>query len=61
MLRSVDVVHCKKNITGLCDWSIQWGMSLNPLKCLHIELGKTVPSFTPIMNGLAVPQADSLK
>ena len=61
MLRSVDVVHCKKNITGLCDWSIQWGMSLNPLKCLHIELGKTVRSFTFIMNSLAIPQADSLK
>lgn len=62
----MDVTECgaiqlQKNVTALYDWSLKWGMSFNPTKCIHMELGKDLPDFTLYMNNTPIPQSNSLK
>jgi len=51
----------QESVTALYDWSIKWGMSFNPNKCMHMALGKNLPSFMLFMNGVAIPQTCSLE
>jgi len=55
-LLGMDIIKCgpsklQKSVTSLYDWSIKWGMSFNPHKCMHMALGKNLPSFKLFMNG----------
>ena len=45
----------------LYEWSVQWGMTFNPVKCVHMEVGRDIPSFTVKLNGTTIPQASSAK
>jgi len=62
----MDITECgpsklQESVTALYDWSIKWGMSFNPNKCMNIALGKNLPSFRLFMNGVAIPQTCGLK
>ena len=63
-LLGMDVTECgpielQKNVTALYDWSLKWGMSFNPTKCIHMELGKDLPDFTFYMNNTPIPQSNN--
>jgi len=51
----------QESVTALYYWSIKWGMSFNPKKCMHMALGKNLPIFKLFMNGVAIPQTCGLK
>jgi len=62
----MDITECgpsklQESITALYDWSIKWDMSFNPNKCMHMTLGKNLPSFRLFINGVAIPQTCGLK
>lgn len=65
-LLGMDITECgpetlQTNITNLYNWSIKWGMLFNPDKCIHMELGKDLPSLTLFMNGVAIPKTNCIK
>ena len=64
-LLGMDVTECgsagiQENISALYEWSVKWGMTFNPAKCVHMEVGREIPSFTLQLNG-TIPQSNSVK
>ena len=65
-LLGMDITDCdqarlQQNVTALCEWSVLWGMSFNPSKCLHMQLGKDQPDFKLYMGVVEIPQTKVLK
>ena len=54
-------VQLQEDVTSLVHWSEKWGMTFNPTKCSHMEVGKLTPQYSVQINDVPIPHADHLK
>ena len=59
--KNVPNVALQEDVTSLVLWSTKWGMSFNPTKCLHMQLGRDNPDFSVHINDVPIPATDHLK
>ena len=60
-LTNTSQLALQTNVTALQHWATQWGMTFNPEKCTHMQVGRSTPDFKLFMNGIFIPQANGLK
>ena len=51
----------QSDVDELVLWACKWGMTFNPLKCTHMQIGKDKPDFDIAINGTAIPSSDNMK
>ena len=49
------------DVDELVLWACKWGMTFNPLKCSHMQIGQDVPAFDITINNTPIPPTNSMK
>ena len=49
------------DVNSLYEWACRWGMVFNPKKCVHIQIGKSVPDFNIFLGNEVIPTSDCFK
>ena len=59
--KNVSPADLQEDVTSLVVWSAKWGMSFNPTKCIHMQLGKESAVNSTHINNVPIPSSDHLK
>lgn len=63
-LSRINFVELQNNVTTLERWALDWGMTFNPSKCVHMQLGGGSEDYcrpSLMLNGIKIPKADIIK
>ena len=51
----------QKDVDILYKWACDWGMSFNPGKCVHVQVGKPTPNLNITLGNEPIPSSDYIK